>query len=97
MLKKQVMGYSKAQIKNWIIEFYNSGLSIKEYSEGKEFHSSTLSYWVKKSQSNSKSFIEVKRSSQSKHYGIEIRRPDGVIIYVTGEISIGEINQLTRC
>lgn len=90
------MRYTKEQINSWVAEYNHSSQSIKDFSKDKPFHSSTLAYWVRKSDSNAP-FIEIKPFATPFKSPIEISRPDGVVISVNRELSIVEISQLLQC
>ena len=90
------MRYTKDQMNSWVSEFKQSSQSIKDFSKDKPFHSSTLSYWVRKCDSNAP-FIEVKPFATPFKSPVEIRRPDGVIISIHRELSVIEISQLLQC
>lgn len=90
------MRYTKDQINFWVLKFKQSSQSINDFSKDKPFHSSTLAYWLRKSDSNV-SFIEIKPTAAPYKFPVEIRRPDGLIISVNRELSIVEISELLQC
>jgi hypothetical protein len=90
------MRYTKDQINSWVSEFKQSSQSIKDFSKDKPFHSSTLAYWVRQSQSNVP-FIEIKPFAAPFKSPVEIRRPDGLVISINRELSVIEISQLLQC
>lgn len=90
------MRYTKDQINSWVSEFKQSSQSIKDFSKDKPFHSSTLLYWLRKSDINVP-FIEIKPFATPFKSPVEIRRPDGVVISINRELSVMEISQLLQC
>lgn len=91
------MRYKEEQIKEWITQHKESGLSIEEFSKGKPFHKSTLSYWYKQDRPiDSSSFIEVK-ALKSKKFSVQILRRDGIIININQDLSVQELKQLIQC
>ncbi|HMP30347.1 MAG TPA: hypothetical protein PKD85_12155 [Saprospiraceae bacterium] len=90
------MRYKEEQIMEWITQHKESGLSIEEFSKGKPFHKSTLSYWYKNRSVDSNSFIELKVPKSDK-FIIQILRPDGITININQEFSVQELKQLMQC
>jgi hypothetical protein len=90
------MRYTKDQINSWVSEFKQSSLRIKDFSKDKPFHSSTLLYWLRKSDSNAP-FIEIKPFAAPYTSPGEIKRPDGVVISINRELSVMEISHLLQC
>lgn len=90
------MRYTEAQIKEWIAQHQESGLSIEDFSKGKPFHKSTLSYWYKKSSAKIHSFIELKVPKSDK-FILQILRPDGMTFNINQEFTITELKQLIQC